>query len=136
MRLGLLSAIALLGLVSAAPVDLEKRGGKKCGCTKASGQSPKAGSAAIVYGSDSSSSSSSSSSSYWEVDSSSSSSGGKGSSSHGDSGTIQRVVYVNVVPVIVPVTTTCLTTGTIVIENDITINVTLAPTVSPYNFYF
>jgi hypothetical protein len=44
-------------------------------------------------------------------------------------------VYVNVVPVIVPVTTTCMTTGTIVIENDITINVTLAPTVVPYNFY-
>jgi hypothetical protein len=46
---------------------------------------------------------------------------------------VQNVVYYNYVPVQVPVTTTCSTTGTIVIENDITIDVTIVPTVFSFN---
>jgi hypothetical protein len=42
-------------------------------------------------------------------------------------------VYVDYIDVEVPVTTTCLTTGTIVIENNITIDVTVAPTVDSHN---
>ena len=110
---------------------LHRRGARGgCICTKtiqASEATSQAGSGAIVYAADSSSSSSSDSGS-WENGSGSESWDDNGSGSSG-SGTVQKVVYFNYVPVPVPMVTTCQTSGTIVIENDITINVTVAPTV-------
>ena len=116
MRIGLLTVLALLGIATAAPVELAKRGAKKCFCSN------KAPGSKIVYGSGSSS--------------------GSGQSGAGMSGDwvqqhsgvyVKTVVYVNMVPVLVPVTTTCMETGTIVIENDITINITFAPTVLSFH---
>jgi hypothetical protein len=130
------------GAHPARPRDLHKRGGKKCTCTEAAAsQQTKAASGNVVVYSDTgvvvkggdSSSSSSSSSSSW------SSNGNSGSSSSGnpwsesDSTYVDTVIYVDYVPYEVPVTTTCMTTGTIVIENNITINVTVAPTVAARN---
>jgi hypothetical protein len=121
MRLGLLSILALLGLASAAPAGLVNRGGSKCACTKKAGQHS---GTKIIYenGSDSESDSGSSSSGSW-------SSGPWVKSSHGSGVYVKTVVYVTLVPAVVPVTTTCAEIGTIVIENDITINITVAPTV-------
>ena len=136
MRVGLFAVLALVGLASAAPVKHGKRGGKKCVCTKKSSPAP-------VVWVDSSSSSSSSSGSSGSSGSSwidtSSSSGSEGSSwvessSTNQYGVVQRVVYVSVVTVPVPVVTTCTATGTIVIENNITINVTVVPTVFNSDF--
>lgn len=119
MRLGLFTVCALLGVASAAPTGLGKRGGKKCTCMKNAGQNS---GSKIVY------------------DSGSSNAGSSWSGSSGISGIwvkdsedshlwVKTVVYVHLVPVMVPVTTTCTQTGTIVIQNNITINVTVAPTV-------
>lgn len=123
---GLFSVFALLGLVNALPKGHLQRRGGKCICTKtikASEATSQAGSGAVVYAGSSSSNSDSGS---WDNGS------GSGSSEDTSSGsvTVQKVVYFNYVPVPVPIVTTCQTTGTIVIENDITINVTVAPTVN------
>ena len=121
MRVGLLTVFALLGLATAAPAGLGKRGGKTCACTKKAGQTS---GNKIVY--DSGTSSGSDSGSNWGG------SGGAGTwvqSSQNSGVYVKTVVYVTLVSAVVPVTTTCTQTGTIVIENNITINVTVAPTV-------
>jgi len=114
MRIGLLTVLALLGIATAAPVELAKRGAKKCFCSN------KAPGSKIVYGSGSSSGPSQNGAGM---------SGGWVQDSQHSGVYVKTVVYVNMVPVLVPVTTTCMETGTIVIENDITINITFAPTV-------
>jgi hypothetical protein len=133
--------LALLGGVSAAPHRHDKRGG--CICTKtvkagaqATGTSSSGGNA-VVYaesGSSSGSSADDTSDSAWDSSSSSSSwdeesSESSGSGSYAGSA-YHTVIYYRYVPVPVPCTTTCLTTGNIIIENDITINISIAPTVS------
>ena len=125
--------------MSAAPHRHDKRGG--CICTKtvkagsqATGSSSSGGSAVVYADSGSSSGSSTddtydstwdSSSSSWDEESSESSASWSyaGSAYH-------SVIYYSYVPVPVPCTTTCLTTGNIIIENDITINISIAPTVN------
>jgi hypothetical protein len=119
MRVGSLTVFALLAaLASAVPAGLVQRGARKCVCTrKAAGHNS---GSKVVYDGGSSSGSS------W---SGTGGSGGWVQDSKGSGMYVKTVVYVNLVPVLVPVTTTCLQTGTIIIENDITINVTIAPTV-------
>src|SRR5579859_2522034 len=102
MRVGVLSVLALLGVASAAPAGLGKRDGRKCFCTKKTGQNS---GSKIVYASGLSSGSgwsgsSMGSSGTWVKDSE-------------DSGLwVKTVVYAHLVPVMVPVTTTCTQTGT------------------------
>lgn len=131
MRVGLLTVLALLGLAGAAPAGRGMRGGRKCDCIEKAGHNS---GTKIIYDSGSSGSDSGSS---W---SGSGSSGSSGLGRPGGSGTwvkssqhsgvyVKTVVYVTLVPAVVPVTTTCTEIGTIVLENDITINVTIAPTV-------
>jgi len=120
MRIGVFAVLALVGLASAAPVKIGKRGAKRCTCKPNGG--------AAVAWTDSSSSSNEGTDSSWLISGSSSSSG-QDTSSGDQYGVLQRVVYVNVITVPVPVVTTCTATGTIVIENNITINITAVPTV-------
>ena len=127
MRVGksLFAVVALAGLVSALPKGHLQRRDGQCTCTKtirASEATSQAGKGAVVYADSSSSSDSGS----WDSESGS---GGWNDNGSG-SVTVQKVVYFNYVPVPVPVVTTCQTTGTIVIENDIMIKVTIAPTVN------
>jgi hypothetical protein len=123
MRVGLFTILALVGLTSAVPVKLAKRGGKQCVCAKKA--STNSGSGAVVQ----SDTSSSNWGTWWTPCDSSVSSYWVESSKTSQYGVVQCVVYVKKIPVPVPVVTTCTTTGTIVIENNITINVTVAPTV-------
>lgn len=120
----LLSILVLLGLASAAPAGLGNRGGSKCACTKKAGQN--SGTKIIYDNGSASDASESDSGSSW---SGSGNSGTWVKSSHDSGIYVKTAVYVTLVPAVVPITTTCTETGTIVIENDITINVTVAPTV-------
>jgi hypothetical protein len=139
VRFGWIGVLAVLGGVSAAPHRHGKRGG--CICTKtvkagakATGTSSSGGNA-VVYAESGSSSGSSADDTSDSTGDSSSSSWDEVSSEFSGSGSYagsvyHTVIYYRYVPVPVPCTTTCLTTGNIIIENDITINISIAPTVS------
>jgi len=110
---GLWAVLALVGLTSAAPTKLAERGGNYCIAPANNGQSSSSSSVTWWAPSDMSSVSS-----YWVE-----------SSETYSYGVVQCVVYVQEVPVPVPTVTTCTAIGTIVIENNITIDVTIVPTV-------